>query len=216
MSTDGKITVVYGFQDEDGQIVGVYDEQGNLLIEKKPYAHFSPSGNYFYGYDPSYNEPKLQIYDSRTFQSVDIQTEFSNPQNGRQYTYKIFENDILVTVVTEMSNESDIRKRKVTNRVLVLYDLKNRMTINSQNLMLADGKSLDPEIHLADLKGSRFLCTLFNPIDRQSSLFIVNVESGQSTTQPIDRLGSIYLSFDGNYLFMFHGLSLNKNALLSI
>ncbi len=217
ISNDGKITVVYGHYDHANWIIGVYDEQGNLLIENKPYAHFAPSGHYFYGYDPSYSDPQLQIYDSRTFQSINIQTEFSNPQIGTQYTYKIFGNDMLVMIVAEMTKESDIRKRKVTNKTLVIYDLKNQRTINRQNLLLGNDKSLYASISSADLKGSRFICPFFNSVDQQSSLFIVNIESGQSTTQPIDRLGSICLSSDGNYLFMFHGLkSEQKSSLVDL
>jgi hypothetical protein len=207
ISNDGRIAVVYGYQDHEKWIIGVYDEQGNVIAENKPYAHFAPSGNYFYGYESQYQEASLDIYDSRTFQPIAINAEFIPPSPGNQYryTYRIFENDILAVEIL------DSQLKKINKKDLYLYGLKDRRVIYHQNLMTASG-SLTSGISHAELKGSRFVSTVFDPISRQQSLLIVNIETGQSAIQPVERVISRCLSTDGNFLFMFTGPKIEKKC----
>ncbi len=212
ISANGKRVVVYAVQDESASIVEVYDEMGSKMKSLQPSGELlmAPSGNYFY-----YNG-QLAIYNAN-FSPVNLTPESFFAHNKTKYEYrygvKIFDNDIMVLLIYELETIRDsettksgrvipgrIRKRKLNNQVIYIYDLNQKIIIFQKSLMLDENEGYNT--YYMDSKNCRFVGGFYDPLQRTVDLHIIDLKTGLLEKRTVGRIGNPVISEDGSSLLI--------------
>jgi hypothetical protein len=203
ISSNGKRVAIYVTQDEEDELLGVYDEKGNLVSGRRASLGMAPDGKYFFD---------CEVIFDQNFSRVKLMPEMFDFQDtkGHYYEYnsRVYENSMLVTVIFEVemgaANVRTVRRKTINKRVLCVYDLSKNQLIAKQDLMLQNGKSYDVSLDdgHADLKKNNFSYSCWDPQKNELILFIFDLR--QKVIKKKSNVASdlLALSDDGSLMLL--------------
>jgi hypothetical protein len=212
VSNDGRRVALYQFGDDESRnMIGVYDEKGNALPgwRRMSYVHTAPSGRFFFGDDdPFYAGYSLRIFDSLCV-PINLDPKVFHVQDTSRfkysYEYRIFDNDILMLIVTEFKKQNT-GGSWLNDRMLYGYDLKKGELLVKESVMLDENVGYRfPIIGRVQCNGRSAAMIVGRGAGKRLLLY-TDLISRTADKRPVERQRKVAISTDGSQLMLYGSL----------